>query len=244
MAGLHLFEFLRRSFELQSRKISIHATQWGTFAVPHCPLSRDLINRRRLAAGTTRVAGRTASLAANALTSRMRHVLPGSRVGSPGGTTALDGAHLKRSIASFHQDEYGDWVADFDCLHSQHMRHRPLLENRPWVLDETQRAARVGTHVECAACDAGEMPDGLVRLDILGPFPEEVESPKLFAEWRAPAERWDVLVVLAGSLRFEVEGSRSGSLQQRERAPLPPLTSTLIEADSETAVQVERWGRP
>ena len=160
------------------------------------------------------------------------------------GTAALDGAHLKRSIASFHQDEYGDWVADFDCLHSQHMRHRPLLENRPWVLDETQRAARVGTHVECAACDAGEMPDGLVRLDILGPFPEEVESPKLFAAWRAPADRWDVLVVLAGSLRFEVEGSRSGSLQPRERAPLPPLTSTLIEADSETAVQVERWGRP
>ncbi|MDA8263469.1 MAG: DUF3565 domain-containing protein [Actinomycetota bacterium] len=150
---------------------------------------------------------------------------------------------MKRRITSFHQDENGDWVAEFDCLHSQHMRHRPLLENRPWVLHEEQRQARVGTAVECAACDAGEAPDGLVRLDILGPFPEDAVSPALFATWEVPAKRWDVIVVLAGSLRFEVEDSRSGTLGPRERAALPPLAVARVEADPETAVEVERWGK-
>ena len=149
---------------------------------------------------------------------------------------------MKRTIASFHQDQQGDWVADLDCLHSQHMRHRPLLENRPWVLDKTTRQERVGTPVECKACDAGEIPDGLVRLDILGPFPEHAEHGGIFESWEVPPHRWDVIVVLDGSLSFEVKGSRTGSLAARERAAMPPGAEISVHAAPETAVEVERWG--
>ncbi len=190
------------------------------------------------------VAGQMALLPRDALTSRIKHEFPNSNTGSAGTRQRQREQALKRTIASFHQDEQGDWVADFDCLHSQHMRHRPLLENRPWVLEEPQRMAKVGTAVECSACDAGEIPDGLVRLDILGPFPEDVDSQALFATWDVPAECWDVIVVLAGSLRFEVENSRSGSLGPRGRAALPPSAVARVEADAETAVEVERWGKP
>jgi hypothetical protein len=57
-----------------------------------------------------------------------------------------------RRIVGFHQDELGDWVAELSCGHSQHVRHRPLFFDRPWVLTEAGRAARIGTPIECPEC--------------------------------------------------------------------------------------------
>ena len=33
------------------------------------------------------------------------------------------------------------------------MRHRPPWEQRPWVIDPAERAARVGAPTECPLCD-------------------------------------------------------------------------------------------
>ena len=60
---------------------------------------------------------------------------------------------MQRTIIGFHQDEDGDWVAELSCLHNQHVRHRPPFQQRPWVLDESQRAARVGAELDCPLCD-------------------------------------------------------------------------------------------
>lgn len=59
-------------------------------------------------------------------------------------------------MVGFHCDEEGDWVAHLDCGHRQHVRHRPPFQNRPWVLDEAGRAARLGALLECPLCDRGE----------------------------------------------------------------------------------------
>jgi hypothetical protein len=60
---------------------------------------------------------------------------------------------MNRLIVGFRQDERGDWIADLDCGHSQHIRHRPPFELKPWVLSEETRTARIGTPRDCPLCD-------------------------------------------------------------------------------------------
>jgi hypothetical protein len=59
----------------------------------------------------------------------------------------------ERAIVGFHQDEHGDWVAELDCGHGQHVRHRPLWEIRPWVLAEEGRKQHMGKVLRCVRCD-------------------------------------------------------------------------------------------
>ena len=60
---------------------------------------------------------------------------------------------MKRTIVGFRQDELGDWTAVLECGHTQHVRHRPPWQNRPWVETEAGRAAKLGTPIACSACD-------------------------------------------------------------------------------------------
>ena len=55
-------------------------------------------------------------------------------------------------IAGFHQDEHGDWIADLACGHTQHTRHRPPWELRPWVLSEEERRKHIGMMLICHRC--------------------------------------------------------------------------------------------
>ncbi|HXM13881.1 MAG TPA: DUF3565 domain-containing protein [Candidatus Eremiobacteraceae bacterium] len=57
-----------------------------------------------------------------------------------------------RKIVGFHQDEAGDWVADLECCHTQHVRHDPPWQSRPWVTTPEGRASRLGTELPCAKC--------------------------------------------------------------------------------------------
>jgi hypothetical protein len=60
---------------------------------------------------------------------------------------------VKRKIAGFHQDEVGDWVADLECGHTQHVRHQPPFQMRPWVITPTGRQSRIGVEFDCKKCD-------------------------------------------------------------------------------------------
>jgi hypothetical protein len=55
-------------------------------------------------------------------------------------------------ISGFHQDVAGDWIAELACGHSQHMRHRPPWERRPWVVTEAGRASKLGAPIACPRC--------------------------------------------------------------------------------------------
>jgi hypothetical protein len=65
---------------------------------------------------------------------------------------------MKRRIVGFHRDEHGDWVADLECGHGQHVRHLPPLVTRPWVLTEEGRTSRLGTVLACKKCDESQDP--------------------------------------------------------------------------------------
>lgn len=65
---------------------------------------------------------------------------------------------LKQRIVGFHQDEYGDWVADLACGHTQHVRHRPPWQLRPWVITAQGRRSRLGAELQCKKCDEEDLP--------------------------------------------------------------------------------------
>jgi len=61
---------------------------------------------------------------------------------------------MRQTIIGFRQDELDDWVADLACGHSQHVRHNPPWQNRPWVVASESRLAMLGSELECVICDA------------------------------------------------------------------------------------------
>jgi hypothetical protein len=60
---------------------------------------------------------------------------------------------MQRAIVAFDRDGVGDWVALLECGHRQHVRHQPPWQERPWVVTAGERDARVGSPLECRACD-------------------------------------------------------------------------------------------
>ena len=59
----------------------------------------------------------------------------------------------ERRIVGFHQDEERHWVADLECGHTQHVRHDPPWQVRPWVITEEGRRRCLGFKLDCLKCD-------------------------------------------------------------------------------------------
>lgn len=55
-------------------------------------------------------------------------------------------------ITGYHMDEEQHWVAELECGHTQHVRHDPPWQSRPWVTTESGRARFLGTLLECVKC--------------------------------------------------------------------------------------------
>jgi hypothetical protein len=60
---------------------------------------------------------------------------------------------MKQPITGFHQDEELHWVADLVCGHTQHVRHDPPWQSRPWVVTAEGRASKLGQLLDCRKCD-------------------------------------------------------------------------------------------
>ncbi|WP_277225363.1 DUF3565 domain-containing protein [Pseudomonas indica] len=58
-------------------------------------------------------------------------------------------------LVDFRQDEDGHWVAVLSCGHTQHLRHQPPWQSRPWVIDPAQRHAQLGHLFPCGWCAQG-----------------------------------------------------------------------------------------
>ncbi|QNL86287.1 Uncharacterized protein PPKH_0873 [Pseudomonas putida] len=43
-------------------------------------------------------------------------------------------------------------MVELSCGHTQHLRHQPPWQARPWVLDPQQRAQRIGQAFACGWC--------------------------------------------------------------------------------------------
>jgi hypothetical protein len=59
---------------------------------------------------------------------------------------------IPRRIIGFHQDIEQHWVADLECGHTQHVRHDPPWQVRPWVTTAEGRAAFLGQLLDCVVC--------------------------------------------------------------------------------------------
>ena len=72
---------------------------------------------------------------------------------------AVEFVEMKQAITGYHKDELDDWVAELECRHTQHVRHRPPWTSRPWVESEDGRQANLGELLDCLKCDREEPPD-------------------------------------------------------------------------------------
>ncbi len=61
---------------------------------------------------------------------------------------------VERAIMGFHQDDEGHWVADLECGHTQHVRHDPPWQVRPWVTTAEGRRRHTGRRLRCVRCGA------------------------------------------------------------------------------------------
>lgn len=66
---------------------------------------------------------------------------------------------MKQPISGFHKDEKGDWVAELACGHTQHVRHDPPWQLRPWVTTEEGRQNYLGHLLVCKKCERGQPKD-------------------------------------------------------------------------------------
>ena len=58
-----------------------------------------------------------------------------------------------RRIVGFHTDDEGHWVAELACGHTQHVRHDPPWQTRPWVTTADGRARFIGAELACKRCE-------------------------------------------------------------------------------------------
>lgn len=59
----------------------------------------------------------------------------------------------QQPITCFHQDEEGHWIADLACGHTQHVRHDPPWQSRPWTQTEEGRQSMLGHTLPCKLCE-------------------------------------------------------------------------------------------
>lgn len=105
-------------------------------------------------------------------------------------------------MTGFHQDDVGDWVAELECGHNQHVRHQPPFQVREWVVDDDARRARVGAPLECPLCDRGELPEAVTHVRNSAVWDETSLPAGLRRAHRLAPGTWGVLHVDSGALRF------------------------------------------
>lgn len=148
---------------------------------------------------------------------------------------------MRRTMVGFHQDEAGDWVAELDCLHNQHVRHRPPFQDREWTLTEEGRRDRVGQELDCPLCDRAELPDGLSIVRTAGPFDETSLPPGLRRPHRVGAGIWGRLRVHDGQVGFSMgtETPVRRTLGPGDDQPIPPGVPHLLHLTGPVRLQVE-----
>ena len=72
---------------------------------------------------------------------------------------------MKRKIIGFDKDDASDWQAELDCGHFHHVRHKPPLVAREWVLTEKGRESRIGLELDCKKC--GEENENFIHEETL-----------------------------------------------------------------------------
>lgn len=151
---------------------------------------------------------------------------------------------MHRTIAGYHPDEVGEWVAELSCGHNQHVRHDPPFHERPWVLDAAGRASRVGQPLECPLCDRFEIPEAY-RLGRTSAQWDEGSMPAgLRRAHRLAAGVWGRIVVAQGRMRFVSESDPRCDLIVTPASPqaIPPELPHAVEPLGPVRFAIEFYG--
>jgi tellurite methyltransferase len=108
----------------------------------------------------------------------------------------------------FRRDEVGDWVAELECGHPQHVRHRPPMQERPWVLTEEGRAQKLGTMLECLFCNMPALPEEAEVCKTTEELTERTIPAGMLQDHRTRAGTWGRIVVREGKLMYSLSEPR------------------------------------
>lgn len=147
---------------------------------------------------------------------------------------------METTIAGFHQDEAGDWVAELACGHGQHMRHKPPWLVRDWVATERGRRAKLGQLIECSLCEDIVMPPAAREYKRVGPFTEQTLPSGLLGEHRTKSGTWARVVVSEGQLEYRVRG-RVRLLGPGDVGLVEPEVPHRVKPLGTVIVHVEFW---
>lgn len=150
---------------------------------------------------------------------------------------------METTIAGFHQDEDGDWVAELACGHGQHMRHKPPWLIRPWVTTEQGRQTKLGQSIDCSLCDNIVMPPAAREYKRVGPFTKQTLPAGLLAEHRTKPGTWGRIVVSEGQLEYHVRG-RVLVLGPGEAGLVEPEVPHHVTPVENVVMHVEFWREP
>lgn len=120
------------------------------------------------------------------------------------------------SIVGYHLDAEGHWVAELACGHTQHVRHKPPQEMRPWVLSEEGRREKLGALLPCPPCRMPKLPPGLVEYKRTAEFDDRTVPAGLTKMHRLKADVWGELVVSAGHVLYVLEDQDDAVVVLRE----------------------------
>ena len=120
------------------------------------------------------------------------------------------------AIVGYHLDAEGHWVADLACGHTQHVRHKPPQELRPWVVTEEGRREKLGVLLPCPACRMPKLPTGLREYKRTAEFDALTVPAGLTKMHRLKADVWGELVVLAGHVLYVLEDQDDAVVVLRE----------------------------
>lgn len=108
-------------------------------------------------------------------------------------------------VIAFRQDDAGDWVAELACGHPQHVRHRPPLELRAWVLTEEGRRSRLGVALPCRACRMPRIPESAAEYKRTATFDATTTPAGLRKSHTTKDGVWAEIVVLEGRVLYVIE---------------------------------------
>jgi tellurite methyltransferase len=138
---------------------------------------------------------------------------------------------MKRRIVGFHLDDDGDWVAELDCYHGYHTRHRPPLVSRPWATNEEGRQSRIGAELQCARCERLEFPEGLEPVRRTPEFDQESVPERLLRSHATQTGVWGRIEVLEGELGYWVEAGNGREVRltpSRSGVIVPEMAHRLL----------------
>jgi tellurite resistance-related uncharacterized protein len=153
---------------------------------------------------------------------------------------------MKRKITGFHQDELQDWVADLECFHGQHVRHKPPFFNRPWTQSGAGRASMLGIELDCVRCDRLEWPEGLVVCGRSPDFTAQTVPAALLETHALEVGTWGRIHLIAGSLSYTLQNGipRTFALHADAFGIIPPGITHHLTVKERVIFYVEFFSRP